>query len=52
MANHLNDFEVQNVSEGINGISKMPDIKIENEERCPRYLARVIDGVKVGPSPK
>lgn len=26
-------------------------IRIEDPERCPRYAARVIDGVKIGPSP-
>lgn len=52
MAKHINDFEVQNISDKTNEISKMPEIKIEEENRCPRYLARVIDGVKVGPSPK
>ncbi len=26
-------------------------VEIEDSERCPRYTARVIDGVKVGPSP-
>ncbi|ABR47817.1 phenylalanyl-tRNA synthetase, beta subunit [Alkaliphilus metalliredigens QYMF] len=26
-------------------------VKIENNEKCPRYLARVIKNVKIGPSP-
>ena len=30
---------------------KMPSVKIEDAARCPRYTARVITGVKVGPSP-
>ncbi|MBI2451216.1 MAG: phenylalanine--tRNA ligase subunit beta [Parcubacteria group bacterium] len=28
------------------------DLKIENAKFCPRYIGRVIDNVKVGPSPK
>jgi phenylalanyl-tRNA synthetase beta chain len=27
------------------------DVVVEDRERCPRYTARVIDGVKVAPSP-
>jgi len=27
-------------------------VKVEDAERCPRYTARVIQGVKVGPSPE
>jgi phenylalanyl-tRNA synthetase beta chain len=27
-------------------------IRIEDAKRCPRYAARIIEGVKVGPSPK
>lgn len=30
---------------------KMPSVKITEVERCPRYTARVIKDVKVGPSP-
>jgi len=26
-------------------------IRVEDAERCPRYMARVVEGVKVGPSP-
>jgi phenylalanyl-tRNA synthetase beta chain len=26
-------------------------IRVEDPERCPRYMARVVEGVKVGPSP-
>jgi phenylalanyl-tRNA synthetase beta chain len=28
------------------------DVRIDDAERCPRYTARVIKGVKVGPSPE
>lgn len=27
------------------------DVRIDNEQLCPRYTARIIKGVKVGPSP-
>jgi phenylalanyl-tRNA synthetase beta chain len=27
-------------------------VRIEAKERCPRYAARVVEGVKVGPSPR
>jgi phenylalanyl-tRNA synthetase beta chain len=30
---------------------KLVQVRIENTEMCPRYTARVIHGVKVGPSP-
>lgn len=32
--------------------SKLISVEIENKELCPRYSAGVIQGVKVGPSPK
>ena len=32
--------------------ASMPTVKICEDERCPRYTARVIKGVKVGPSPR
>ena len=31
---------------------KLVAVKIEDAERCPRYTARVIKGVKIGPSPE
>lgn len=34
------------------GKGKLPArIDIEDSQRCPRYVARVIEGVKIGPSP-
>ncbi|PHV71603.1 phenylalanine--tRNA ligase subunit beta [Sporanaerobium hydrogeniformans] len=33
-------------------INEFASIQIENEELCPRYAARLIKNVKVGPSPK
>lgn len=32
--------------------SKKVALKIEAEKICPRYIAKVVDGVQVGPSPK
>lgn len=32
--------------------SDLVAVKIEDTERCPRYTARVIKGVKIGPSPE
>ncbi len=32
--------------------AEMASITIENEDLCPRYAARIIKNVKVGPSPK
>jgi len=40
------------VSEGGGAASSKASVKIEAPDRCPRYLARVIEGVKVGPSPQ
>src|SRR5258708_9861670 len=34
------------------GAGALPaDVTVEDAQRCPRYLARVIESVKVGPSP-
>ena len=32
-------------------VTQYVDVRIEDPELCPRYIARVIHGVKVGPSP-
>ncbi|HEU5123618.1 MAG TPA: phenylalanine--tRNA ligase subunit beta [Verrucomicrobiae bacterium] len=34
-----------------NEIGKIVSVRVEDSELCPRYTARVIKGVKVGPSP-
>ena len=34
------------------GKSPLPDVSIENPADCPRYMARVVRGVTVGPSPE
>jgi phenylalanyl-tRNA synthetase beta chain len=33
------------------GESIPADVQVEDAKRCPRYVARVIEGVRVGPSP-
>ncbi|MFT3836587.1 MAG: phenylalanine--tRNA ligase subunit beta [Myxococcaceae bacterium] len=40
-----------NLREGSAKAAESIGIRIEDQERCLRYSARVIDGVKVGPSP-
>lgn len=32
-------------------VAELTQVRVENPEQCPRYTARVITGVKVGPSP-
>ncbi len=39
------------LSESGQATDELVDIRIEDAERCPRYTARVIKGVKIGPSP-
>lgn len=33
------------------GVERLVSVRIEDAELCPRYTARVIKGVKIGPSP-
>lgn len=40
------------VKEDGKDIKKVTSVAIEDKHLCPRYSARVIEGVKVGPSPK
>ncbi|MGH7978279.1 MAG: phenylalanine--tRNA ligase subunit beta [Limisphaerales bacterium] len=40
-----------NVQESKMPVADLVSIKIEDDALCPRYTARVIQGVKVGPSP-
>jgi phenylalanyl-tRNA synthetase beta chain len=40
-----------NVAEAGDTIAGMADVHIEDEEGCPRYMARVMRGVSVRPSP-
>ncbi len=37
--------------EGSQPVQALTSVTIEDPEGCPRYIARVIEGVKVGPSP-
>lgn len=38
--------------EGKVSVSELTQVSVENPQHCPRYTARVIRGVKVGPSPR
>jgi phenylalanyl-tRNA synthetase beta chain len=40
-----------NVSEARDQLPDLISVRIEDEERCARYVARVLSGVKIGPSP-
>lgn len=31
---------------------KKVEVKVKDKELCPRYIAKVVEGVKIGPSPK
>jgi len=44
-------FEVAPIEQG-EPASTLANVKVEETELCPRYTARVIRGVKVGPSPQ
>ncbi|MBO7673936.1 MAG: phenylalanine--tRNA ligase subunit beta, partial [Atopobiaceae bacterium] len=37
---------------GLEGASSLVDVVIDNPELCPRYTARVVRNVKIGPSPE
>ena len=45
-------FPEINVEECGGNAGEMASVKIHNEDLCPRYAARIIKNVKVGPSPK
>ena len=40
------------VKGGHGNIAEMVDVEVENPELCPRYCARMVKNVKIGPSPK
>ena len=40
------------IKESNSPISERTSVIIENSDGCPRYAARMIDGVKIGPSPE
>ena len=37
--------------EGTQRVEDLVSVRLEDPELCPRYTARVIRGVKIGPSP-
>ena len=41
----------KSVPEGDTAISSLTSVTIEDPDLCPRYAARIIRGVKIGPSP-
>ena len=43
--------EIPDLPEGDEEISALVDVRLDNAKHCPRYNARVVRGVKVGPSP-
>ena len=46
------NFPEITVEEAAGNAQEMASITIHNDELCPRYAARIIKNVKVGPSPK
>lgn len=40
-----------NITEGSDSVAGNVDVRIEEPELCPRYTARLIKGVRIGPSP-
>ncbi|MDP6853112.1 MAG: phenylalanine--tRNA ligase subunit beta [Candidatus Marinimicrobia bacterium] len=42
------DIQIQEIS---SKVSEVVSVSIEDKDACPRYAARVVKGVKVGPSP-
>jgi phenylalanyl-tRNA synthetase beta chain len=49
-AKHLKLPEIK-LSESKTGTGEVTSVEIQNPELCPRYTARVIRGVRIGPSP-
>jgi len=43
--------EATTARQGLRPTSELVGVRIEDSEICPRYTARVITGVKIGPSP-
>jgi phenylalanyl-tRNA synthetase beta chain len=40
------------ISETENDVNEEISVRIDDEEKCPRYTARVLKGAKIGPSPE
>ena len=47
----VSDEALEALSDAAEPVEKYVDVRLEEPELCPRYVARVIRGVKVGPSP-
>lgn len=39
------------VEEGSGPVDRSAEVKVEDAQACPRYTARVLSGIKIGPSP-
>ena len=50
-ASHTSSGKAGNAVERVPATGELVAVRIEDAELCPRYTARVIQGVKVGPSP-
>ena len=46
----ITNYELKEEGSGV--VRHLMDVKIENPELCPRYAARVVQNVKIGPSPQ
>ena len=44
--------EITVKEEGVGKIEDMISVEIKNSELCPRYIARAVKNVKIGPSPR
>ena len=40
------------MEKGAGNVTDLVDVEIRNEELCPRYVARVVENVRIGPSPQ
>ena len=47
----IDDAKLEAATDKAEPVRKYVDVRLEDTELCPRYVARVIRGVKVGPSP-
>ncbi|MCL2592065.1 MAG: phenylalanine--tRNA ligase subunit beta, partial [Defluviitaleaceae bacterium] len=44
--------EINILEQAEGNINELIDVEIENTKACPRYIARIVKNVKVGPSPQ
>ncbi len=47
----LKEASSMKVSDAGEAVEELASVTIEDAQRCPRYTARIIKGVKIGPSP-